>query len=136
MTKERATFHKDWFLSRGALNLSCPQIQPGLASWAKFSMFSRPYGTEFRNEVLTDSERPYLRFRVDAFDEPGGVGVGPVRMLGFQLSADLFARVLDGHTLLLQRQRPRLYPGDQVSFRTPPTNHLRARYGRVICARH
>ena len=33
---------------------------PGLASWAKFSKFSRPCGTEFENEVLTHALQPYL----------------------------------------------------------------------------
>jgi hypothetical protein len=77
--------------------------------------------------------RALLKFRVDAFDESGGVGVGPLRMLRFEVGADLFSGVIGRYALALERERSSADFGDQVQFSPPRANHRRDRYGR---ARH
>ncbi len=75
-----------------------------------------------------------LTFRINAFDEAGGVGVGPVRMLRFKIGADLFPGVIDRYALTLERER--LRADFQIrSVPPPPANHRRERYGRAGCAR-
>jgi hypothetical protein len=45
-----------------------------------------------------------LKFRVDAFEESGGVGVGPVGMLRFEVGANLFPGVIGRYALALERE--------------------------------
>jgi len=68
--------------------------------------------------------RALLKFRVDAFDESGGVGVGPVGMLRFEVGADLFPVVSGRSTLALERERSRTDFGDQIQFRRPLQNRI------------
>src|SRR5580658_2389763 len=58
-----------------------------------------------------------LRIGVDAPDESGGVGVGPVGMPRFEIPAHLFPGIFDRHTLTLERESSRADLGDQVPFR-------------------
>ena len=64
--------------------------------------------------------RALLRLGVNAFDESGGVGVGPVGMLRLELGGDLLPGVLGGHALPLESQRAGADSGDQV--RSSPTS--------------
>src|SRR5450755_1139430 len=55
-----------------------------------------------RKEPAGASDPGFLRhFGVDAFYEPGGVGIGPIRMLRLELGADLFSGVAVRYALTL-----------------------------------
>src|ERR1035441_7140502 len=60
--------------------------------------------------------RRLLRFGVDASDEPGSVGVGPVGMLLFEVRAHLFPGIVSGNSLPLEREGMRPNVPDQVPF--------------------
>ena len=59
-----------------------------------------------------------LKFRIDAFDEAGSIGVGPVGMLRFEVGADLLPGVIGRYALALERERSRTDFGDQIQFRS------------------
>src|SRR6185312_11251689 len=69
----------------------------------------------FRSRRVLD-HRALWQFRINAFDESGSVGVGPVGILRLKFGADLLSGLIGGHALALEGQRSRADSRDQVNL--------------------